>query len=99
MVRARAGMHLAAICNMKRGDGSPLEQVGRYVQLRDAGLHCKNEPFFAQVTFLLSWRGLLVGNFHNFPAQYATVRNHYVVMSYVRERPVTKQLKECTLFR
>ena len=32
----------AAVCNMKRGEGPPLEHMGRYVQPRAVGRNCRN---------------------------------------------------------
>ena len=84
-------MSLAAVCNVKRGDSTPLEHVGHYMQPRDR----KTIPIVSQITGvalgLATWEISAV--FQCNTQRNATVRNHYKVTRYVRDGPAMRQLR------
>ena len=84
--KPRKRMSLAAVCNVKCGDGTPLEHMGCYVPRRDLGRSDRSNAVLAEITWLSA--GLQHRKIQHFPriTRYGA-KPH--------DSPTTRQLSAC----
>ena len=50
-----SALPLAAVCNVKHGDGTPPEHAGSYVQPRDVGRNLRHAAILGRIPWLSGW--------------------------------------------